>query len=75
MNYVYIATSIDGYIATKSGDIEWLHELPNPDNSDYVSILFRKFFLSDLIFGRDKSKFQRKRGFLPVFQEQVKSGS
>jgi dihydrofolate reductase len=35
MNYVYIATSIDGYIATADGGIEWLHELPNPNNSDY----------------------------------------
>jgi dihydrofolate reductase len=35
LNYVYIATSIDGYIATSDGDIEWLHELPNPNNSDY----------------------------------------
>jgi dihydrofolate reductase len=35
MNYVYIATSIDGYIATADGGIDWLHDLPNPDNSDY----------------------------------------
>jgi dihydrofolate reductase len=35
MNYVYIATSIDGYIATRDGDVEWLHELPNPNNNDY----------------------------------------
>jgi dihydrofolate reductase len=35
MNFVYIATSIDGYIATSDGGIEWLHEQPNPDNCDY----------------------------------------
>ena len=35
MNYVYIATSLDGYIAKKDGDIEWLNEQPNPDNDDY----------------------------------------
>jgi len=35
MNYVYIATSIDGYIATSDGDIGWLHDQPNPSNSDY----------------------------------------
>ncbi|HAA57914.1 MAG TPA: diacylglycerol kinase [Myxococcales bacterium] len=34
-NYVYIATSLDGYIATKDGGIEWLHTLPNPEQSDY----------------------------------------
>ena len=33
-NTVYIATSLDGYIATKEGDIDWLHSIPNPDNSD-----------------------------------------
>lgn len=35
MNYVYVAASIDGYIATQDGGIEWLHELPNPNNDDY----------------------------------------
>jgi len=34
-NYIYIATSLDGYIATKDGGIEWLTEIPNPNNSDY----------------------------------------
>lgn len=34
-NIVYIATSSDGFIATKDGDIDWLMEIPNPNNSDY----------------------------------------
>ena len=34
-NTVYIATSIDGYIARKDGTIDWLMGLPNPNNSDY----------------------------------------
>ena len=34
-NIVYIATSIDGFIARKDGDIDWLMEIPNPENSDY----------------------------------------
>jgi dihydrofolate reductase len=34
MNIVYIATSIDGYIADKNNGVDWLHALPNPENSD-----------------------------------------
>jgi dihydrofolate reductase len=33
-NIVYIATSLDGYIAKKDGSIEWLMEIPNPNGSD-----------------------------------------
>jgi dihydrofolate reductase len=32
---VYIATSLDGFIARPDGDIEWLINIPNPDNSDF----------------------------------------
>ena len=34
-NIVYIATSLDGYIARKDGNLDWLMESPNPENSDY----------------------------------------
>ena len=34
-NCVYIATSIDGFIATSIGGLDWLMEIPNPEKSDY----------------------------------------
>ncbi|MBW1855410.1 MAG: dihydrofolate reductase [Deltaproteobacteria bacterium] len=34
-NIVYIATSLDGFIATTDGGVEWLNEIPNPEQSDY----------------------------------------
>lgn len=33
-NRVYIATSLDGYIADKDGGIDWLEGIPNPDGDD-----------------------------------------
>lgn len=32
---LYIAVSIDGFIADKNGRVEWLENLPNPDFLDY----------------------------------------
>lgn len=33
-NKIFIATSIDGYIADKDGGIAWLSSIPNPANDD-----------------------------------------
>ena len=34
-NFVFVGTSLDGFIAGKDGDLGWLNEIPNPSNSDY----------------------------------------
>ena len=49
--FVYIATSLDGYIATKDGGIDWLNEIPNPDGSDYGFTEFMKD-IDALVMGR-----------------------
>jgi dihydrofolate reductase len=51
-NIVYIAVSLDGYIATTDGGIDWLHDVPNPTESDYG---WREFIkrIDALIMGRN----------------------
>ena len=34
-NYVYIATSLDGFIAACDGGLDWFLEVPNPEQNDY----------------------------------------
>ncbi|MGE5431908.1 MAG: dihydrofolate reductase family protein [Syntrophomonadaceae bacterium] len=33
--YIYIAQSLDGFIAKKDGNIDWLIDIPNPEGSDW----------------------------------------
>jgi dihydrofolate reductase len=40
--YYSIATFLDGFIAKKIGNIDWLFEVPNPGNSDYGFSYFLK---------------------------------
>jgi dihydrofolate reductase len=35
MRKVYIAASLDGYIAGPDNDLEWLEHVPNPDGDDF----------------------------------------
>ena len=61
-NYVYVATSIDGYIAKKDGSVDWLADYPNPDASDFgfaefmagmdVVVMGRNTFEKVLTFGQ-----------------------
>lgn len=59
-NIVYIATSLDGYIARKDGNIDWLMESPNPDNSDYGFSAFMDR-IDAILMGR--STFETVIGF------------
>ncbi|WP_281560662.1 dihydrofolate reductase family protein [Thalassomonas sp. RHCl1] len=51
-NIVYIATSLDGYIADKNNQIDWLHEIPNPEGDD---LGFNDFIdnIDALVMGRN----------------------
>ncbi|MEA5139608.1 dihydrofolate reductase family protein [Arcicella rigui] len=50
-NAIYIAQSLDGYIADKNGGIAWLDSIPNPDGDDmgYYAFLNR---MDALVMGR-----------------------
>ena len=50
-NIVYIATSLDGFIARENGDLDWLMEIPNPDNNDYGFSLFMER-IDGIVMGR-----------------------
>ncbi len=51
-NIVYIATSLDGYIADKNNQLDWLHEAPNPDGEDFGFAEFMQR-IDALVMGRN----------------------
>jgi dihydrofolate reductase len=57
---LYIAISLDGKIADAEGQVDWLNEMPNPDNSDYG---YKKFFdgIDTVLMGN--TTYQQVLGF------------
>ncbi len=83
-NYVYIATSLDGFIATSDGGLDWLDEIPNPEGSDFgyaefmsgvdAIVMGRKTFEKVLTFGSwpyDKPVFVLSKGIVDIPKELV----
>jgi dihydrofolate reductase len=60
-NYVYVATSLDGFIADRAGGLDWLTESPGPEGSDFgfaeflsgidAIVMGRRTFETVLAFG------------------------
>lgn len=59
-NKVFIATSIDGFIADENGGIDWLTSLPNPDQNDMGYSNFMNH-IDALVMGR--KTFETVMGF------------
>lgn len=62
--YVYIAQSLDGYIADKNGGLDWLNDIPNPDKSDFG---FAEFMskIDVIVMGRNTFETVQSFGMWP----------
>lgn len=57
---LYIASSIDGYIATADGSVGWLEEVPNPEKTDYGYTEFMEG-IDTVVMGR--KTYEQVKGF------------
>ncbi|MEQ8713706.1 MAG: dihydrofolate reductase family protein [Cyclobacteriaceae bacterium] len=57
---LYIATSLDGYIAATDGSVDWLETVPNPDQSDYGYAQFYESISTTLM---GNATYQQVLGF------------
>ena len=64
---LYIATSIDGYIARGDGDLDWLTEFSNPEKADYG---YQTFFesIGSIIMGGNAYRIILSMGVLPTYK-------
>lgn len=58
-HYVYIATSLDGFIARKDGAIDWLTAIDNPEQTDYG---YEEFIsqIDAIVMGRSTYELAKK---------------
>lgn len=57
-NVVYIAASLDGYIARRDGSLDWLTQWDNPEHSDYGYAAFMER-MEAVVMGRKTFEFIR----------------
>ncbi len=57
---LYIASSLDGYIARKDGKLDWLDDLPNPDKSDFG---YGEFYKEIDVIVMGRGTYQEVLGF------------
>lgn len=55
-NIVFIATSLDGFIADKHNKVDWLHAIPNPDNLD-MGFVKHMESIDAIVMGRNTVEF------------------
>ena len=51
-NIVFIAKSLDGFIAGKNGELDWMHTIPNPENVEmgFIDLMNR---VDGIVMGRN----------------------